>query len=230
VSHPDVLAAALQARFGSKLISVASLPNELCYEVASAEWLGVAAQLRDASDCKFEQCVDVCGIDYLEYGRDEWKTASATATGFSRGVIADARQGAPAPGRRFAAVYHLLSVSLNHRVRIRVFCPDDAQPMLDSVTNVWASADWFEREAFDLFGILFKGHRDLRRILTDYGFIGHPFRKDFPLIGNVEVRYDPDKGRVVYEPVSIEPRTLVPKVIRRDNRYASALKDPKKHG
>jgi NADH-quinone oxidoreductase subunit C len=120
-------------------------------------------------------------------------------------------------------VYHLLSLAHNHRVRLRVFCPDDSQPMVDSVVGVWASADWFERETFDLFGILFRGHPDLRRLLTDYGFIGHPFRKDFPLSGNVEVRYDPEKGRVVYQPVTIEPRVLVPKVIRHDNRYDPAL-------
>ena len=129
---------------------------------------------------------------------------------------------AVAPGRRFAVVYHLLSISLNQRLRLRVFCADDAAPMVDSVTGIWAGANWFEREAFDLFGILFKGHPDLRRLLTDYGFIGHPFRKDFPLSGNVEVRYDPEKGRVVYQPVSIDPRVLVPKVIRHDNRYDPA--------
>jgi NADH-quinone oxidoreductase subunit C len=123
-------------------------------------------------------------------------------------------------------VYHLLSIAFNQRLRLKVFCADELQPMVDSVTSVWASADWFEREAFDLFGILFSGHPDLRRILTDYGFIGHPFRKDFPLIGNVEVQYDPDKGRVVYQPVSITPRVLVPKVIRHDHRYEPALKDP----
>ena len=133
--------------------------------------------------------------------------------------------GEPAPGRRFAVVYHLLSVSLNQRLRLRVFCEDDALPAVDSVSGIWASADWFEREAFDLFGILFKGHPDLRRLLTDYGFIGHPFRKDFPLSGNVEVRYDPEKARVVYQPVSIEPRVLVPRVIRDDNRYNPALRD-----
>ncbi len=126
------------------------------------------------------------------------------------------------PGRRFAVVYHLLSISLNQRLRLRVFCADDAEPMVDSVAGIWAGADWFEREAFDLFGILFKGHPDLRRLLTDYGFIGHPFRKDFPLSGNVEVRYDPEKARVVYQPVTIEPRVLVPKVIRHDNRYDPA--------
>jgi NADH-quinone oxidoreductase subunit C len=130
------------------------------------------------------------------------------------------------PPARFAVVYHLLSVSLNQRLRLKVFCLNESAPIIDSVTSVWASADWYEREAFDLFGLLFRGHPDLRRLLTDYGFIGHPFRKDFPLIGNVEVRYDPEKGRVVYEPVSIEPRTLVPKVIRNDHRYEPGLKDP----
>jgi NADH-quinone oxidoreductase subunit C len=127
------------------------------------------------------------------------------------------------PGRRFAVVYHLLSISLNQRLRLRVFCPNDAEPMVDSVAGIWAGVDWFERETFDLFGILFRGHPDLRRLLTDYGFIGHPFRKDFPLSGNVEVRYDPEKARVVYQPVTIEPRVLVPKVIRHDNRYDPQL-------
>ena len=141
--------------------------------------------------------MDVCGVDYLEHGRAEWKTDDATASGFSRGVArsAQAPAGDGPSGRRFAVVYHLLSLAHNHRVRLRVFCPDDSQPMVDSVVGVWASADWFERETFDLFGILFRGHPDLRRLLTDYGFIGHPFRKDFPLSGNVEVRYDPEKGR-----------------------------------
>jgi NADH-quinone oxidoreductase subunit C len=176
--------------------------------------------------------MDLCGVDYLSYGRAEWDTDSATNTGFSRGVqpgqaTADDE---PAdtdyrPDGRFAVVYHLLSVTHNHRVRLKVFCADDDRPMLDSVVSIWASVGWYEREAFDLFGIVFVGNPDLRRILTDYGFIGHPFRKDFPLIGNVEVRYDPAKGRVVYEPVSIEPRTLVPKTIRKDNRYNPDLKD-----
>ncbi len=133
-------------------------------------------------------------------------------------------------GRRFAVVYHLLSVQHNRRLRLRAWCEPGEPPMVDSVIEIWKAADWFEREAFDLFGILFRGHPDLRRLLTDYGFIGHPFRKDFPLSGNVEVRYDPAKGRVVYEPVSIEPRTLVPRVIRDDNRYEAALKDAPKHG
>jgi NADH-quinone oxidoreductase subunit C len=160
------------------------------------------------------------------------KTRDATSSGFSRGVEdpSEACEPTPPAGRRFAVVYHLLSVSLNQRLRLRAFCADDEQPMMDSLIGIWASVDWFEREAFDLFGIMFRDHPDLRRLLTDYGFIGHPFRKDFPLSGNVEVIYDPEQRRVVYQPVSIEPRTLVPKVIRHDNRYEAALKDAKPNG
>jgi NADH-quinone oxidoreductase subunit C len=192
--------------------------------VRPADLLQVATTLRDGAGLKFEMCMDVCGVDYLEHGRAEWKTQQATLSGFSRGVAHGMTSGGDeVPGRRFAVAYHLLSIALNQRLRLKAFCVDDVQPMIDSVTTIWASADWFEREAFDLFGILFKGHPDLRRLLTDYGFIGHPFRKDFPLSGNVEVRYDPEKGRVVYQPVSIEPRVLVPKVIRHDNRYDPAL-------
>lgn len=210
--------------FPQEVRAVANRSGELTYEVDAERWLAVAAALRDHADLKFEMCMDVCGIDYLEHGRAEWKTQDATSSGFSRGVARGmARAPLPTPGRRYAVVYHLLSISHNRRLRVRVFCADDVQPMLDSVTTIWASADWFEREAFDLFGILFKGHPDLRRLLTDYGFIGHPFRKDFPLSGNVEVRYDPEKGRVVYQPVTIDPRILVPKVIRHDNRYDPAL-------
>ncbi len=198
--------------------------SELTCEVPAGQLLKVAEVLRDAPGLKFEMCMDVCGVDYLEHGRAEWKTESATSSGFSRGVARAGSMDAPmTQGRRFAVLYHLLSVSLNQRLRLRVFCPDDAEPMVDSVTGIWAGANWFERETFDMFGILFKGYPDLRRLLTDYGFIGHPFRKDFPLSGNVEVRYDPEKGRVVYQPVTIEPRVLVPKVIRHDNRYDPAL-------
>jgi NADH-quinone oxidoreductase subunit C len=212
--------------------------------------------LRDEADWSFEQLIDLCGVDYSLYGVDEWNTETATFRGFSRGVNRAAPAGAHAPAlspaltrpaapaltpalsrevgegeaKRFAVVYHLLSVKHNRRLRLRVFCEPGEPPMIDSVIEIWKAADWFEREAFDLFGILFRGHPDLRRLLTDYGFIGHPFRKDFPLMGNVEVRYDPLKGRVVYEPVSIEPRTLVPRVIRDDNRYEAALKDAPKHG
>jgi NADH-quinone oxidoreductase subunit C len=227
------LRAAIAREFSGGVHAVAGHTGELTYEVPADGWLDVARGFRDHADLGFEMCMDVCGVDYLEHGRAEWKTESATSSGFSRGVarkgtldvggLAGAANLGPAPGRRFAAVYHLLSIAHNHRVRLRVFCPDDTQPMVDSVAGIWAAADWFEREAFDLFGILFRGHPDLRRLLTDYGFIGHPFRKDFPLSGNVEVRYDPEKGRVVYQPVTIEPRVLVPKVIRHDNRYDPAL-------
>jgi NADH-quinone oxidoreductase subunit C len=222
------------------LIAIPNRAGELTFEAPAGRLLELATALRDAPELKFEMCMDVCGVDYLEYGRAEWKTQSATTSGFSRGVArrkseADSieaggrKDAGPGYPRRFAVVYHLLSITLNHRVRLRVFCPDDSQPMVDSVTGVWASAAWFERETFDMFGILFKGHPDLRRLLTDYGFIGHPFRKDFPLSGNVEVRYDPEKGRVVYQPVSIDPRVLVPKVIRRDNRYDPQLTNAPVH-
>jgi len=221
----EILAAAIARAFPEGLTPVTGYTGELTYEVPADRLLKTAEAFRDRAELKFEMCMDVCGVDYLEHGRAEWKTNDATASGFSRGVARSAPipAGDRPPGRRFAVVYHLLSLAHNHRVRLRVFCPDDTQPMVDSVTGIWASADWFERETFDLFGILFKGHPDLRRLLTDYGFIGHPFRKDFPLSGNVEVRYDPEKGRVVYQPVTIEPRVLVPKVIRHDNRYDPAL-------
>jgi NADH-quinone oxidoreductase subunit C len=220
----ESLASAVALALPGQLQMVANRLSELTYEVAAEGLLQAAAVLRDSPDLKFEMCMDVCGVDYLEHGRAEWKTEDATSSGFSRGVsLVGEALGAVAAGRRFAVVYHLLSVSLNQRLRLRVFCADDAEPMVDSVAGIWAGVDWFERETFDLFGILFKGHPDLRRLLTDYGFIGHPFRKDFPLSGNVEVRYDPEKGRVVYQPVSIDPRVLVPKVIRHDNRYDPAL-------
>jgi NADH-quinone oxidoreductase subunit C len=226
-SRLEALGVAIAAALPGKLHAVANHTRELTYEVPAAQLLEAAAVLRDAADLKFEMCMDVCGVDYLEYGRAEWKTEGATASGFSRGVTRGALEEVEAtaviPGRRFAVVYHLLSISLNQRLRLRVFCPNDAEPMVDSVVGIWAGVDWFERETFDLFGILFRGHPDLRRLLTDYGFIGHPFRKDFPLSGNVEVRYDPEKARVVYQPVTIEPRVLVPKVIRHDNRYDPQL-------
>ncbi|TQE98464.1 MAG: NADH-quinone oxidoreductase subunit C, partial [Spiribacter salinus] len=201
-------------------------------EVSPGNLYSVMQTLRDTPALAFEQLLDIAGVDYAAYGEDEWITEEATNTGFSRGVdgFSTGRLGLTgiygvqpvesSTGRRFAAVYHLLSVTHNHRLRVRCFAADDDLPMLDSIVPIWASANWQEREAFDLFGIVFNGHPDLRRILTDYGFVGHPFRKDFPLIGNVEVRYDESRGRVVYEPVSIEPRVLVPRVIRDDNRYA----------
>jgi NADH-quinone oxidoreductase subunit C len=225
-----VVAAQVEAVLGERATRVASLPAELCYEVEPARLLEVATVLRDAPALRFAQLMDLAGVDYLGYGTDEWKTTSATGSGFSRGVIPGASAQLPVGGRRFAVVYNLLSLATNARVRLRVPCEDAEDPILDSVVPVWPSANWFEREAFDLFGILFRGHPDLRRLLTDYGFIGHPFRKDFPLIGNVEVRYDPEKQRVVYEPVSIEPRVLVPKVIRDDARYEPTLKTVKPAG
>jgi NADH-quinone oxidoreductase subunit C len=225
MSRTDSLATAIEARFGPRVKRVSSVAGELTCEVSAAQLESVCRELRDAPELAFEQLIDLSGIDYLEYGRDEWKTLGASSTGFSRGADRQpaARSGGERP--RFAVVYHLLSVSKNWRVRLRCHCIGDEPPMLDSVTGIWASANWFEREAFDLFGMLFRGHPDLRRILTDYGFIGHPFRKDFPLSGNVELRYDPEKGRVVYEPVSIEPRVTVPKVIREDNRHEPALRE-----
>src|SRR5215212_4264467 len=226
--HLKSLALVLRERFKESIADCAIAFGEITLTVPPEISLTVIQALRDEADFKFEMLIDIAGVDYLAYGVDEWATDEATGQGFSRGVEKASFgrfrfEDAPAPikhqGPRFAVTYHLLSISRNERLRVRVFCEDDEAPVVDSVTGIWASADWFEREAFDLYGIMFDGHPDLRRILTDYGFVGHPFRKDFPLIGNVEMRYDPEKGRVVYEPVSIEPRTLVPKVIREDNRY-----------
>ena len=224
----ETLAARIDDRFAGQLTRIDSICGELTYEVGKADLLAVATTLRDDPVFGFEQLIDVCGVDYLTYGEDEWVTESATDSGFSRGVERPAvilDESDTFDPRRFAAVYHLLSLQNNKRMRLRVFTGDSNPPIIPSLVGVWSSANWFEREAFDLFGILFDGHPDLRRILTDYGFIGHPFRKDFPMIGNVEVTYDAEKGRVIYQPVSIEPRTLVPRVIRDDNRYSVDLKD-----
>ena len=190
--------------------------GEITLTVPRAQLLEVMRLLRTKRVLAFEQCIDVCGVDYATYGKSEWVTRQAPNSGFGRGVTRDLPE--MDPKNRFAVVYHLLSVTHNVRLRVKTFLDAD-RPIVDSVVNIWASAAWFEREAFDLFGIMFTGHPDLRRILTDYGFIGHPFRKDFPLIGQVEMRYDPEQQRVIYEPVSIEPRTLVPRVIRSDSRY-----------
>jgi NADH-quinone oxidoreductase subunit C len=229
----EKLAGLVLARCGAGLERVASRCGELTFEVPAGQLVSACRCLRDDPGLKFEQLIDLTGVDYLQYGRVEWATESASNRGFSRGRDLTRPAGSDSPdtaagggeARRFAVVYHLLSVTHNRRIRLRAWCEPGEPPMLDSVVDIWASANWNEREAFDLFGILFRGHPDLRRILTDYGFVGHPFRKDFPLIGNVEVRYDEAKGRVVYEPVAIEPRTLVPRVIRDDNRYEAALKD-----
>lgn len=213
----EILSAKIEARCADQVVRQASTCDEVTFEVTANNLLSVCRTLRDDSELKFEQLVDVTGVDYLQYGHVEWNTQESSSSGFSRGV--NRQQLEVSPGKRFAVVYHLLSVTYNRRVRLRCFCEPGEPPLIDSVCDIWASANWFEREVFDMFGVLFRGHPDLRRILTDYGFIGHPFRKDFPLIGNVEVRYDAEKGRVVYEPVSIEPRTLVPRVIRDDSRY-----------
>jgi NADH-quinone oxidoreductase subunit C len=224
----ETLASRIDARFGEQMRRVASTCGELTYELDKDDLIDIATALRNEADFGFEMLMDVCGVDYLNYGSDEWKTNEATDSGFSRGVertpvvLDEADEFDP---RRFAVVYHLLSLQHNFRLRLRAFTGTDNPPIINSVVDIWNGANWFEREVFDLFGVLFEGHPDLRRILTDYGFIGHPFRKDFPLMGNVEVSYDADEGRVVYKPVSIEPRTLVPRVIRDDNRYSADLKD-----
>ena len=203
----DKLQAALEAALGDKIKTFQRERGEITLTVTAANYLAVATRLRDDPTLKFEQLIDLCGVDYSDY-----------------------RQ-AVREGSRYCVVLHLLSLSLNQRVRVKVFAPDDDFPVVDSVNAIWNAANWFEREAFDLYGIVFEGHEDLRRILTDYGFIGHPFRKDFPLIGNVEVRYDAEKKRVVYEPVtSVVPRVLVPRTIRDDSRYEQAQAESKAGG
>ena len=190
---PEALKDTLVTALGALAQHVSVALGEVTVTVAPAQYHEVMKTLRDAAGCRFEQLIDLCGVDYSTYGDGRWE------------------------GPRFAVVSHLLSVSLNQRVRLRVFCADDDFPVVQSVNDLWSSANWFEREAFDLYGIMFEGHADLRRILTDYGFIGHPFRKDFPLSGHVEMRYDAERQRVVYEPVSIEPREVTPRVIREDH-------------
>ena len=221
------LAEKLKARFGEKALRVIEARNETTLEVAASDFSIVAKALRDEEDYQFECLIDVCGVDYLSYGDDEWETTDVSSEGFSRGVDAEGpgrftwanRPQGLGPDNRYAAVAHLLSIKYNKRLRLRCFAPDNSLPIVPSLVDLYPVANWFEREAFDLFGIVFEGHPDLRRILTDYGFVGHPFRKDFPLIGNVEVRYDEEKKRVVYEPVSIDPRVTVPRVIREDSRW-----------
>ena len=192
--------------------------DQLSLQVGAAQAIAVATVLHEEPAFHFEQLSDLCGIDYSAYGQTEWQTESASGSGFSRGVEPESAQGV-AERPRFAVVCQLLSYRNNQRLRLHVLTEGEP-PRVPSLVDIWPSANWYEREAFDLYGILFEGHPDLRRILTDYGFIGHPFRKDFPLNGNVEVRYDPEKGRVVYQPVTIENRVLVPRVIREDERYA----------
>lgn len=189
---------AVASALGDKVKALKIALGEVTVTVTAADYLSAAILLKDSAGCRFEQLIDLCGVDYSEY----------------KDGLYD--------GLRYCVASHLLSVSLNQRVRLKVFCPDDDFPVVDSVTGIWNSANWFEREAFDLFGIVFEGHNDLRRILTDYGFIGHPFRKDFPTTGYVEMRYDPEQKRVIYQPVTIEPREITPRIIREDN-YGSGL-------
>ncbi len=234
------LADRLVARFGDTLSNVTCVRGETTVEVAPADLIAVCTALRDEPEFRFASFIDVCGVDYLGYGQTEWDTSDVSAEGFSRGVEGQAQgrfaweerpqEAEVSIPRRFASVLHLLSLEHNQRVRIRTFGADDAYPVVPSVTSLWAGANWFERESFDLYGIIYEGHPDLRRILTDYGFVGHPFRKDFPLIGNVEVRYDPEAGRVIYEPVtSVVPRVLVPRVIRNDSDLEQARAEAADH-
>ncbi len=189
----DTLQAALEAALGGKIKALVRDRGEITVTVGAADYLAAMRTLRDDPSLAFEQLMDLCGVDYADYRNQPWD------------------------GPRFAAVSHLLSLTHNWRVRVKVFCPDDDLPAVPSVNDLWNSANWFEREAFDLYGIIFEGHADLRRILTDYGFIGHPMRKDFPTIGHVEMRYDAEQKRVVYQPVTIEQRENVPRVVREDN-------------
>jgi len=193
MSKLDTLQAALQSTLGARLKKLVSDRGELTVTVAAADCVDAALLLRDHADLRFEQLIDLCGVDYSSYKDRPWD------------------------GMRYCVVSHLLSVEKNWRVRLKVFCPDDDVPAVASLTPIWSAANWFEREAFDLYGIIFEGHLDLRRILTDYGFIGHPFRKDFPTSGTVEMRYDADQKRVIYQPVTIEPREITPRIIREDN-------------
>ncbi|HYH40968.1 MAG TPA: NADH-quinone oxidoreductase subunit C [Burkholderiales bacterium] len=196
MSRSENLTSALSAALGDKLVSVKTELGEVTAIVRAADIVDAALILRDAPELKFEQLIDLCGVDYSAYG-GVWD------------------------GLRYAVVYHLLSLKHNWRVRVRIFAAEDELPVVDSVNDVWPAANWYEREAFDLYGIVFSGHPDLRRLLTDYGFVGHPFRKDFPVSGNVEMRYDPDQQRVIYQPVSIEPREITPRIIREEN-YADS--------
>ena len=193
MSKLDTLQAALESALGARTAKLVRDRGEITITVSAIDYLEAARTLRDHTELKFEQLIDLCGVDYSSWKDQPWE------------------------GPRFCVVSHLLSVSKNWRVRLKVFAPDDELPMVKSVTEVWSAANWFEREAFDLYGIVFEGHLDLRRILTDYGFIGHPFRKDFPTSGHVEMRYDPEQKRVIYQPVTIEPREITPRIIREDN-------------
>ncbi|WP_133130553.1 NADH-quinone oxidoreductase subunit C [Legionella yabuuchiae] len=210
----------LHSELEGYFVSVEAAYGEVTVECEVASLKHVLKSLRDYDAFRFDQLIDLCAVDYLKYGIYDWETEHATESGFSRGVERQEPRAYHWNKPRFAVVYHLLSTKLNHRLRLKVYV-EEGNPIVPSAHDLWKGANWFEREAYDLFGILFDGHPDLRRILTDYGFVGHPFRKDFPLSGYVEMRYDASLQKVIYEPVDIEPRTLVPKVIRQDNRYIS---------
>ena len=213
------LQTAFEKQFGEELSYTFIESDCLTVELPREHLLTVCQILRDEMPFSCEQLIDVCGVDYQEYGVKEWRTQETTVSGFSRGMeIHEGDCVVMWEKPRFAVVYHLLSLENNHRIRLRVLVEEN-QLIVPSVTSIWNGADWFEREAYDLYGIVFENHPDLRRILTDYGFVGHPFRKDFPLVGRVEMRYDAAKQRCVYEPVTVQPRVTVPKVIREDSRY-----------
>ena len=212
------LAEKLKIELNGQDFSISIANDEITLECEIPHLKTVLYQLHTHEDFAYDQLIDLCAVDYLLYGEYDWETESATESGFSRGVERQEAKAYALSKPRFAVVYHLLSTKKNHRLRVKVFVEED-HPIVPSVHDIWKSANWFEREAYDLYGILFENHPDLRRILTDYGFIGHPFRKDFPLSGQVEMRYDACLQKVIYEPVDIEPRILVPKVIRNDNRY-----------
>ena len=227
ISVTKTLADHLAECFADRVEVSRSANGQVAIQVPVDQWLDVAQTLRDDSRFAFTQLTDLCGIDYLGYGQSEWETKDATHDGFSRAVEGlgpgrfdwSSRPESNDIEQRFSVVVHLISITHNVRISMATFAADEGLPVVPSLIETWRSADWYERETFDMFGIVFEGHPDLRRLLTDYGFTGHPFRKDFPLIGNVAVRYDEEKGRVIYEPVEIEPRVLVPRVIREDSRY-----------
>lgn len=219
MTKQEKLVEQLRSELMNSLVSVSMERNEVTVECEASALKSVLYQLRNHAAFAFDQLIDLCVVDYLMYGVYDWETDSASENGFSRGVECQETKACVLDTPRFAVVYHLLSTMKNNRLRVKVFV-EESHPVVQSVHEVWKGAAWFEREAYDLFGILFEGHPDLRRILTDYGFIGHPFRKDFPLSGHVEMRYDALLKKVIYEPVDIEPRITVPKVIRDDNRYS----------
>ena len=221
----ETLAAALPAALGDRIVSTTTALGELTIVVRPQDLIGVMTTLRDAPELRFEQLIDLAGIDYLA-----WGVGGTAEERMSRMRDLDVRVAADEPSphpTRFGVVYHLLSVTHNWRMRVRTYAEDAELPIVDTMIDVWPAANWLEREAFDLYGIVFAGHPDLRRILTDYGFIGHPFRKDFPVSGNVEMRYDPDQKRVIYQPVTIEPREITPRIVREEH-YADS--EPKRHG